>query len=115
MRIAAILSIVGVGNEVDWAGLAGFLKSIAYVVVSAAALFLAYGVAWSMIHQRKVTASIDSRLGHLEVGVNGIQPDEPPLIDKVRGIEARQHGVLATLNRICNHLGIPPHQEGTTT
>lgn len=99
-----------VAGSLDWSGLSGVLQSVAYVVVSAAAAILAYGVAWSLTHQRKVSASIDSRLGHLELGVNGVSDGEPPLIDKVRLIESRQSGIVDTLDRVCHHLGIPEHR-----
>lgn len=88
------------------ASLADTLRSVAYIIGAFALLALAVGVAWALMHQRKVSASIDSRLGHLELGVNGVtgEPDDPPLVDKVRNIER-------TLNRICDHLAIPRHEK----
>ena len=90
----------------DASTLADIIKAIAYAIGAIALVVLAVGVTWALMHQRKVSASIDSRLGHLELGVNGVtgEPDDPPLVDKVRNIER-------TLDRICKHLAIPAHTQ----
>jgi uncharacterized protein YoxC len=94
----------------DGQALAEVIKAVAFAIGAIALLALAIGVAWALMHQRKVSASIDSRLGHLELGVNGVtgESDDPPLIDKVRRIER-------TLDRICDHLAIPSHSQKEAT
>ena len=108
--------------ETDWQGIATLLRSLAYVVIAFAVVIIAAGVCYSLLHQRRVTASIDSRLGHLELGVNGIEDGEEPLIGKVRGIQdqvgtlrTHQGSIIATLNRICQFLGIPEHETARPT
>ena len=95
--------------------LAGVLTSVAVIIAALALLAIAIGVLYSLTHQRKVSASIDSRLGHLELGVNGVtgEPDDPPLVDKVRNLERGQQSIAETLDRICGHLAIPTHTQAT--
>ena len=82
------------------------LRSVAYIVGAIALLVIAIGVMWALLHQHRVSASIESKLGHLDLAVNGVTglPDDPPLVEKVRRIER-------TLDRLCVHLSIPTHSE----
>ena len=101
----------------DASTLAEIIKAAAYAIGAIALVVLAVGVTWALMHQRKVSASIDSRLGHLELGVNGVtgEPDDPPLVDKVRALQRDlqqgQQDMIGTLNRICDHIGIPKHSQ----
>lgn len=80
------------------------IKSAAMVIGSLGALAFAVGIMSALLHQRKLTARIDSKLGHIDLAVNGVAhtDDDPPLVEKVRRIER-------TLARICAHLDIPHH------
>ena len=78
------------------------VKAAAMVIGALGLLALSVGVMWSLLHQRRVAAVIDSKLGHIDLAVNGVAhtDDDPPLVEKVRRIER-------TLARICDHLAIP--------
>jgi len=86
--------------------LAEIIRSVAYAIGALALLALACGVAWGLVHQRRSTMRIESKLGNLDLAVNGVAntEEDPPLIDKVRRIER-------TLDRICDHLAIPSHSQ----
>lgn len=90
----------------DGQTLAEIIKAIAYLLGALALLAIACGVAWALLHQRRSTMRIESKLGNLDLAVNGVAhtDEDPPLIDKVRRIER-------TLDRICDHLAIPTHQQ----
>ena len=90
----------------DASTLAEIIRSVAYVIGALALLAIACGVAWALLHQRRSTMRIESKLGNLDLAVNGVEhtDEDPPLIDKVRRIER-------TLDRICDHLAIPTHSQ----
>lgn len=95
-----------VAASYDASTLADVLRSIAYIIGALALLAIACGVAWALLHQRRSTMRIESKLGNLDLAVNGVEhtDEDPPLIDKVRRIER-------TLDRICDHLAIPTHSQ----
>lgn len=88
----------------DVDSIANVFRALAYAIVALAVLTLCAGISWAIIHQRRFSAKVDSKLGAIDLAVNGVAPDEPRLIDKVRRIES-------TLDRICTHLAIPTHTE----
>lgn len=90
----------------DGQTVAEVLRSVAYVIGALSLLAIACGIAWALLHQRRTSLRIESKLGDLDLAVNGVQhtDDDPPLVEKVRRIER-------TLDRICNHLHIPSHAE----
>jgi hypothetical protein len=98
---------------VQWAELAGFFKSIAYILGAVAFVTVAVAALVAVSGGRRLTAHIKTKLADLDMAVNGIDHDagERPLIEKVRTIESRQSGIVTTLNRICVHLEIPTHAE----
>ena len=98
---------------INGAALADTITAVAWAIGAIGLAWLAVGVTYALMHQRRVSASIDSRLGHLELGVNGIDgtEDDPPLVDKVRALQKGQRDVIGTLNRICDHLGIDHHKK----
>lgn len=82
------------------------LRAIATIILALSALVGVVLLGWVLIHQRRSTIRIESKLGNLDIAVNGVDKaaGEKPLIDKVRRIES-------TLDRICGHLGLPTHSE----
>lgn len=97
----------------DWTALAGFFKSIAYIIAAGAFAATAAAALVAVTGGRKLSAHIKTKLADLDMAVNGVDHanGERPLIDKVRTIEARQSGIVGTLNRICEHLQIPTHED----
>lgn len=104
----------------QWAELAGFFKSIAYILTAVAALAVGAATLVAVVGGRKLSAHIKTKLADLDMAVNGVDKDagERPLIDKVRLIEERQTSVVGgmsaiirTLDRICTHLHIPTHSQ----
>lgn len=108
--IQLAFSAVGATTE-HLDGVASLFKSIAYLALALAAFTVAFGIGHALVHQRRVSAAIDSKLLHIDLAVNGVASDEPPLIHKVRHLQKGQRAVILTLNRICEHLGLEPHEE----
>ncbi len=88
----------------NWAALAGFFKSLAYLLAGIAFVVLAAASLLAVAGGRKLSAHIKTKLADLDMAVNGVEHGEPTLINKVRNIET-------TLDRICRHLRIPTHSE----
>lgn len=80
------------------------VKAYSLLIFSIAALTSVILVGLLMFGRRIRHA--DLKLGSIEMAVNGVDPDEAPLIDKVRWLE---DAVVA----ICDHIGVdrPPHRK----
>ena len=93
------------------------LHEVALILGTSSAFLIAIGVLWLLMIRpwRKVTASIDTKLGHLELGVNGIDANEAPLIEKVRQLQRHQAWHVEVIALICERLKIdtpePPHMD----
>lgn len=90
-------------DRISGEDLANILRGASWVLVGVAVMIFAIGFIRAVQHSRQVTSHITSKLVSIDLAVNNVAPDEPPLIAQVRSI-------VATLNRVCDHLNIPPHE-----
>ena len=93
------------------------LHEVALILGASSAFLVALGVLWLLMFRpwRKVSGSIDTKLGHIDLAVNGIEDGEAPLIEKVRQLQRHQAWQVQVIAAIGEHLGLalppPPHMD----
>ena len=96
------------------------LHEVALILGASAAFLVALGVLWLLVIRKwhKVSGSIDTKLGHIDLAVNGISKGEAPLIEKVRQLQRHQAWQVDVIAAIGVHLGLvlpdPPDMSAPT-